>query len=95
MLSPEGYEKKDIDAYLVTVGAAVFKPATFGFGASGCPDRLVCHLGRFIGIEVKREGKTPTALQRTRMAEIRQAGGIALWGTAEKVIRELKEIGIG
>lgn len=92
MKSPEKWEKDEVDAWLTTIGAVNFKPATFGFGASGCPDRLVCYEGMFIGIEVKRPGKTPTALQRRRIAEIQQAGGIAVWGTAEKIIGELTEL---
>jgi len=42
-----------------------------------------------VSIEVKREGKEPTKLQWERIREVQAAGGIALWGTAEKVIPEL------
>lgn len=92
MKSPEKWEKDEIDAWLAAIGAVNFKPTTFGFGASGCPDRLVCYKGRFIGIEIKRPGKTPTALQRRRIIEIQAAGGIAVWGTAAKIIAELNAL---
>lgn len=90
MHSPEWFEKRDIDKYLESIGAYVVKPATFGQGKSGVPDRVCCIKGRFIGIEVKRPGKKPTPIQGRRMAEIRAVGGDAVWGTAEKVIGELK-----
>ena len=91
MMTPEGREKKAIDKYLKSINAWYCCPTTFGFGPSGVPDRIVCLNGRLIGIEVKREGKKPTPIQERRMKAIREAGGIAVWGTAEKVIEELKD----
>lgn len=91
MRTPEGREKADIDKYLKSIGAYVAKPATFGYGESGTSDRICCIRGRFVSIEVKREGKEPTALQERRMAAVRLAGGVAMWGTAEKVIGELQQ----
>jgi Holliday junction resolvase len=61
-----------------------------GFGKAGVPDILVCIKGQFVGIEVKREGKEPTALQKQRMQEINQAGGFTYWGTSKKVIAEIE-----
>jgi len=89
MKTPEGYEKADIDKYLEAIGAYVVKPATFGYGKSGVPDRVFCYRGRFGAIEVKREGKKPTKLQEMRIKEIQQHGGVAFWGTAAKVIPEI------
>lgn len=93
MHSPEFYEKREIKKYLDSIGAWYCMPATYGFGKSGTPDIVACHGGRFIGIEVKREGKEPSKLQEKRIADIQAAGGTAVWGTAEKVIVELKNIG--
>lgn len=90
MMTPEGYEKKDIDRYLEGIGAYNVKPAMNGFGKSGVPDRIVCISGVFWGVEVKRDGKLPTPLQNTRMNEIRSAGGMATWGTAFKVVSEIE-----
>lgn len=45
---------------------------------SGTPDLMVCYRGRFIAMELKRPGGNPTTLQQWRMAQIREAGGIAL-----------------
>ena len=91
MKTPEKYVKDDVAAYLKGIGAYVVKPATFGYGGSGAPDRVCCFAGRFIGIEVKREGKTPTALQHRRLKEIHATGGVAIWGdSSEKIIEQLK-----
>ena len=60
-------------------------PVTSGYGNSGAPDFLVCHKGRFIGIECKAgKGKT-TALQDKSLDLIRQSGGLALVINEENV----------
>lgn len=91
MRTPEFWEKAEIDRFLETVGAYIVKPATYGMGKSGVPDRVCCIHGMFLAIEVKREGKEPTKLQERRIAEIQAAGGHAVWGTAAKVIPELEK----
>jgi len=89
MRSPEGHEKQAIKKYLDSIGAWYFSPYMAGFGKSGVPDIVCCLNGKFIGIEVKRDGKVPTVIQNRTMEEISAVGGIAIWGTAEKVIAEL------
>lgn len=92
MKTPEGYVKDDVDKYLKSIGAYIVKPATFGYGGSGAPDRVCCFAGKFIGIEIKREGKTPTALQSRRLQDIHKAGGIAIWGdNAPHIIEQIKQ----
>ena len=90
MRTPEKVEKDKIDAYLSEIGAFVVKPATYGYGISGNPDRVCCIAGRFFVVEVKREGKEPTPSQWRRMREVEAAGGQAMWGTAAKVIPEIE-----
>ncbi len=90
MKTPEAYEKAEICKYLDSIGAWYCKPATYGYGKSGTPDIIVCIRGAFISIEVKREGKDPTKIQMRRIEEITESGGIALWGTAEKVLKSIK-----
>lgn len=92
MHSEEYYEKREIKKYLDSIEAWYCMPATYGFGKSGTPDIIACWEGMFIGIEVKRERKEPSKVQEKRIKGIQAAGGIAVWGTAEKVIKELKEI---
>jgi hypothetical protein len=91
MRTPESWEKAEIKKYLVSIGAWFFSPYMAGFGKSGVPDICACIQGEFWGIEVKREGKEPTAIQRQRMEEIEQAGGYSVAGTASVVIEEIKK----
>ena len=88
MKTPEGYEKDDIKKYLDKIGAWYFCPLMAGYGKSGVPDIIGCFRSTFFAVEVKRPGKTPTPIQKRRMAEIRAANGVTFWGTAEKVIAE-------
>lgn len=44
---------------------------------SGTPDVLACVQGRFVGLEVKRPGGVATPLQRLRIEQIIEAGGVA------------------
>jgi Holliday junction resolvase len=90
MKTPEGYEKDEIKTYLKGLGCFFFSPYMAGFGKSGVPDIVACIEGRFWGIEVKREGKVPTTIQKRRMAEIEEAGGLVVAGTAEVVIRTIE-----
>jgi Holliday junction resolvase len=92
MKTPESFEKAEICKYLDFIGAWYFKPMMNGFGKAGVPDIIVCLNGAFIAIEVKREGKEPTPIQVRRMREIWGAGGKALTGTAEVVIRGLRNL---
>lgn len=97
MKSLEGYEKDALDVFFkphIQNGSLwIHKTFTGGFGKSGVPDYVGCArhtAGKLFAIEVKREGKAPTALQWKRMEEIEAAGGKAFWGTAAKVIPEFK-----
>lgn len=90
MMTPEGWEKKDLDTFLDEIGAYVVKPATGGYGASGHADRICCIQGMFFSCEVKREGKGPTVLQTRRMEEVEKAGGFAVAGTAAVIIAFIK-----
>lgn len=91
-MTPEGWEKKEIDAHLKKYGPDLwlFKPYMAGFGKSGVSDYVGCYRGRFFSFEVKREGKEPTPIQWRRMAEVENAGGKPFWGTAAKVISEFE-----
>ena len=68
-----------------------------GFTKSGIPDLLICCNGRFIAAEVKSSTGSPTDLQRKKIREIRDAGGIAFvlypehFETFKKMIQKIKE----
>ena len=94
MLTPEGWEKKDVDIFLKKLGPErvyVFKPFMAGYGKGGVADYCLCLLGAYWSLEIKRAGKEPTVIQRRRMDEVQRAGGRAVAGTAEVVIQALKD----
>ena len=68
-----------------------FKSHGSEFQMSGLPDIIGCYKGRFIGIEVKDpEGNHPTSeLQKKRIREIRQAGGIAFTADTPQMAERL------
>ncbi len=94
MTTPEGWEKKDVDAFLKKLGPErvyVFKPFMAGYGKGGVADYCLCLIGAYWSLEIKRPGKEPTAIQARRMNEVRKAGGHAVAGTAEVVIQALTD----
>lgn len=70
--------QKKIIAFLEGRGAYVIK--TIVTNKTGCPDLLVCYLGKFIALEVKAPGKLTnlTELQKAQLGRIENAGGIAI-----------------
>lgn len=74
-MTPEAKVKRKVRDLLEKHGAYYAMPVTGGYGASGVPDFLVCHHGRFIGIECKAGSNKPTALQISNMRKIELAGG--------------------
>lgn len=95
MRSPEGFERKDIQKFLDSIGAVHFHIVNRGFGASGAPDLISClpltcacgqRYGAFAGIETKRYGKEPTFRQYENLGKIEKSNGLTFWGTAERVI---------
>jgi Holliday junction resolvase len=66
-------------------GAWVVKFHGSGYSRRGVPDLLVCHEGRFYGLEVKQPGGHVTPLQRHELKTIEAAGGAAA------VVRSVEE----
>lgn len=77
-MTPEVKVKQRVTALLKAAGAYYFYPVTGGYGNSGVPDIVVCHNGRFIGIECKAGKNKPTKLQEKNLRDIAAAGGTAL-----------------
>jgi Holliday junction resolvase len=84
-MTPEAKVKKKVVNVLKTFGAYYFYPVTGGFGRSGVPDIVGCYFGQFIAIECKAGNNKPTALQEGQMAQIRQAGGTAIWVNEDSI----------
>lgn len=83
--------EKDIQAYILKNLRAIdsswwVKPTVTNL--VGCPDVLGVLDGRFISIEVKRPGCTPSPKQDFEMGKIIKAGGIAFVGTSWKEVKE-------
>lgn len=76
--TPEKRVKNACVDLLTKHGAYFFFPVTGGYGRSGVPDIVVCHKGRFLGVECKAGYNKPTALQEMEMSKIRKAGGETL-----------------
>lgn len=91
MPTPESKVKAQIRKILETTRAYYAMPIGTGYGNSGVPDFLVCHKGRFIGIEAKAGKGTTTALQEKHLADIRAAGGTA-FVVNEHNLDQLKEM---
>jgi hypothetical protein len=91
--TPEFYEKKDISDFLDSLAPDCwyFKPLMAGYGKAGVSDIVGCYKGTMFTVEVKREGRSPTPIQEGRMSEVGKARGWPFWGTASKVIPELKQ----
>jgi hypothetical protein len=77
-MTPEAKVKKKVVDVIKKHKAYYFYPVTGGFGRSGIPDIIVCHSGRFVGIECKAGSNKPTPLQMLEMEKILDAGGNAL-----------------
>lgn len=79
MAGPEKNTENQIKRYLDSLGAYYLKVHGSMYQPAGTPDILACVRGRFIGIEVKRPGGgTVSALQRSKLNQIEQAGGISI-----------------
>lgn len=71
----EAAVKKELKAYLKSIGAYQYWPVPFGVGATTL-DVLVCYRGMYFGIECKRPGvEEATTRQKCVMREIARAGG--------------------
>jgi hypothetical protein len=75
-MTPEARAKKHVDKLLMEYKTYYITPTTAGYGASGAPDRVGSHRGRFFGVEVKADTNV-TPLQKSNLARIERAGGRA------------------
>lgn len=97
-MTPEKRVKVAVRKLLDELGCYYVMPVTGGYGTQGAPDFLVCHRGRFIGIETKAGKGRTTTLQELNLSRIRNAGGVALViyeDDIERLKKCLYEIEIG
>ena len=70
--------KKEVRQFLINCNAYFFMPVQTGYGRTTV-DFLCCIRGRFVAIETKAKGKTPTPLQVLTLRQINAAGGFGIW----------------
>ncbi|MGF3066619.1 VRR-NUC domain-containing protein [Facklamia sp. P12945] len=84
-------EKKvenSIKRYLDSLGAYHLKIHGSAYMPAGTPDILACVKGRFVAIEVKKaKGGVVSALQKLKIKQINQAGGIAFVANSLEVVK--------
>lgn len=84
--------QRQVQEYLQSIGAYRFKVHGEIFMRAGIPDIICCLKGRFIGIETKDDGNTPSELQLAHGRQIKKAGGIfCVAYSVDDVIKCLEE----
>lgn len=77
MAEEKRFEQK-IRKYLDSLGAWSVKYHGNAMSANGTPDLLVCLNGVFMAIEVKATHGRPSELQKYKINQINDAGGVAM-----------------
>jgi hypothetical protein len=77
-MTHEGKVKDIVKKYLKQKEIYYIMPLTGGYGSSGAPDIVVCHKGKFYGLEIKSGTNKPTALQLDNLQRIEDNGGYAV-----------------
>jgi hypothetical protein len=79
-MTPEGWVKNDIKAWLDWLGWWYFMPVKQRFGRIGIPDFIICAGGIFLAVEAKRAGneRGATATQKEELAKVNACGGRGL-----------------
>lgn len=77
MTQPEARLQRKIQDELRKRGAFVHKNHGSEMMMSGLPDLIGCYRGYYFAFEVKMPGNKPSAIQRRRLQQIIDAGGVA------------------
>ena len=89
--TPEGKVKRKVKAVLKKHDAYQFWPVQTGYGVSTV-DCLACVHGKFIAIETKAPGKSPTYRQQTTLDTVEIAKGIAMVIDGEEGVERLDNL---
>jgi hypothetical protein len=65
-------------------------PVSNGMGVHGIPDLIMCAGGKFIGVEVKAQGKKVTLLQAHQLQQIERAAGTSLVLSGDTAVDTLR-----
>lgn len=93
--TPEGKVKDILRNYLEKHKIWYYCPVSGGYSRNGVPDFFILHNGRFIGVEVKRDGEKATALQRLEGEKIITAGGAWFQVAGVEAMREFVKNELG
>jgi hypothetical protein len=88
-VTPESKVKKEIKAYLRSIGAAVFPLPGGAYGCNGAPDILACYKGKFIAIEGKANDGVQSSWQKLRQRQIEEAEGIYILAWSVEDVRRV------
>lgn len=79
MAKEQDIQDKIMD-YIKSIGGLPVKFNNIGiYAKAGVSDILACIRGRFVAIEVKKQGGKPSALQLNFIDAINSIGGVAFW----------------
>lgn len=80
--------------YISSIGGLPIKFNNIGiYAKAGVSDILACIKGRFVAIEVKKPGNTPSKLQEKFINDVNSIGGFAFWADNLNDVKEkLKEL---
>lgn len=70
--------KENVKRMCKQAGAYYAMPHGAGYGRAGVPDFLICHHGKFLGVETKFGSNKPSANQNRELLDIETANGRAL-----------------
>ena len=74
-MSEAGVQRR-IQAQIRQAGGWVLKVHGNRYTPTGTPDLLACYNGRFVAIEVKQYGNTPSEFQQHALDLIAESGGL-------------------
>lgn len=77
MTKEKTFENK-VKSFLKSKNVWFVKFFANGYTQKGVPDLLCCVDGRFVAVEIKREGGRATPLQLYTIENIKHAGGVAI-----------------
>ena len=84
--------KKEIKAYLRSIGGYITPIPGGSYGSNGAPDLVACVNGRFIAIEGKYDQGTQSRWQKLRQRQIEGAGGIYIVAYSVEDVRNAIEM---
>ena len=95
--TPENKVKELIKRILVGRGCFYYSATAGPYSTAGIPDFVGCDKGRFFGVEAKKPGGKPTALQLMQKEKILAAGGawflVDGMDSIQIFVKWLKEVG--